>query len=274
MLELPEASNVAKQLNATIKNKRVSGVAAGHTPHKLAWYYGDRDAYRSILVGKVIGKTIGCGSMVEIAAGAANILLGEGVGIRFHARGQSLPPRHQLLIEFEDGSALTACVQMYGGMGCFLNGKLDNPYYRAAKEKPSPLTAKFTESYFLKMISSEDLQNASLKALVATEQRIPGLGNGTLQDILFQAKLHPKRKTRTLSEGDRIRLFRSIKETLAQMEEEGGRDIELNLFGAPGGYRTILSKKTVGKPCPVCKTSIKKETYMGGTIYYCERCQV
>ncbi|HBT18319.1 MAG TPA: endonuclease VIII, partial [Firmicutes bacterium] len=40
-----------------------------------------------------------------------------------------------------------------------------------------------------------------------------------------------------------------------------------------GGYQTKLSKKTVNKPCPVCGSIIKKETYMGGSIYYCEGCQ-
>ena len=48
------------------------------------------------------------------------------------------------------------------------------------------------------------------------------------------------------------------------MATQGGRDIELDLFGCPGGYKTILSKNTANKPCPVCSTLIKKEIYLGG----------
>ena len=34
------------------------------------------------------------------------------------------------------------------------------------------------------------------------------------------------------------------------------------------------SKKTVNQPCPVCHTVIKKESYLGGSIYIiCEKCQ-
>ena len=125
MMELPESTSVAKQINETLQGKRVSSVTAGHTPHKLAWYYGDRTSYAGLLTGQKIGKAAACGSMVEITAGKAKVLLGEGVGIRFHEANQPRPEKHQLLIEFEDGSALIVSVQMYGGMGCFLEGRSD-----------------------------------------------------------------------------------------------------------------------------------------------------
>jgi len=57
------------------------------------------------------------------------------------------------------------------------------------------------------------------------------------------------------------------------MVSKGGRDTELDLFRTPGSYKTILCKNTVNKPCLVCGTIIKKEAYMGGSIYYCEKCQ-
>ncbi len=52
-----------------------------------------------------------------------------------------------------------------------------------------------------------------------------------------------------------------------------GRDTERDLFGNLGGYKTIMSKNTVDKPCPICNTTIKKEAYLGGSIYYCTSCQ-
>jgi formamidopyrimidine-DNA glycosylase len=113
----------------------------------------------------------------------------------------------------------------------------------------------------------------SLKAFLATEQRIPGLGNGVLQDILFNAKMHPKKKAGVLSTNDQQVLFDSIKNTLSEMMAKGGRDTENDLLGKPGAYKTKLSKNTAGQPCPVCRTLIKKEAYLGGSIYYCARCQ-
>ena len=57
------------------------------------------------------------------------------------------------------------------------------------------------------------------------------------------------------------------------MAVQGGRDTEKDLFGNAGGYKTILSKNTVNEPCPKCNTEIRKEAYLGGSIYYCPCCQ-
>ena len=274
MIELPEALNLAGQINDTIHGKRVASVIAVQTPHKLAWYYGEPQKYSELLVGRTIGKASSYGGLVEIKAENANILLGDGAGIRFHSKGEPHPAKHQLLIEFDDHSAISVSIQMYGGIGAFLEGELDNIYYRVAKEKPSPLSSTFDKVYFGRMVSVQEVQKLSLKALLATEQRIPGLGNGILQDILFNAKMQPKKKVNTLAEAEKEVLFNSVKTTVSTMAAKGGRDTELDLFGRPGGYKTILCKNTVNKPCPVCGTMIKKEAYMGGSVYYCEKCQV
>jgi formamidopyrimidine-DNA glycosylase len=274
MIELPEALNLAGQINDTIHGKRVASVIAAQTPHKLACYYGEPQNYSGLLVGRNIEKANAWGGMIEIKAENANILLGDGAGIRFHSKGEPRPAKHQLLIEFDDHSAISVSIQMYGGIGAFLEGELDNLYYRVAKEKPSPFSLAFDEVYFDRLISAQEVQKLSLKALLATEQRIPGLGNGILQDILFNAKMHPKKKVNTLAEAEKEVLFNSVKTTISTMAAKGGRDTELDLFGCPGGYKTILSKNTVNKPCPVCETIIKKEAYMGGNVYYCEKCQM
>lgn len=122
-------------------------------------------------------------------------------------------------------------------------------------------------------LRTKEADKLSGKAFLATQQRIPGLGNGVLQDGLFHANIHPKRKMGTITEKEYTSLFHSVKETLAEMTRLGGRDTEKDLFGNPGKYRTILRKNTVGKPCPVCGTAIQKASYLGGAIYWCPVCQ-
>jgi formamidopyrimidine-DNA glycosylase len=77
----------------------------------------------------------------------------------------------------------------------------------------------------------------------------------------------------TLSEKEFDRMFHAVKDTLAEMTRLGGRDTEKDLFGNSGGYKTILSRNTVGRPCFVCGAEIQKAAYMGGTIYWCPVCQ-
>ncbi len=272
MIELPEAAVLAKQINETIVGKKTKNVIAAHTPHKLAWYFGDPQEYKGLLTGNIVSEAASYGGQVEITAGTAKLVFSDGVNLRYYNKGAKLPDKHQLLLEFDDGSCLVGWVQMYGGLSAFPEGKNDNKYYIVAKEKPSPLSSDFDESYFKSLFDAGSAK-LPLKAFLATEQRIPGLGNGVLQDILFNARMHPKKKAGTLSATEQKVLFDATKKTLLEMTAKGGRDTENDLFGKPGAYETRVSKNTLGQPCPVCGTLIKKEAYLGGSIYYCARCQ-
>ena len=273
MLELPEAQTVARQICETLIEKQIMNVITEYSPHKFAWFHGDPGNYPTLLKGKRIEGAKGHGGMVEISAGSATLLFGDGVGLRYHSPGESRPAKHQLLVEFDDTSALSASVQMYGGLWAFANGDFDDPYYKVAKEKTPPLSDDFDWAYFDGLISAPEYQKLSAKAFLATEQRIPGLGNGVLQDILWNAKIHPKRKINSLSSEDRERLFAAVKTTLSEMTRLGGRDTEKDLFGNAGGYKTAMSKNNVGYPCPSCGGFVQKMNYLGGSVYFCEGCQ-
>lgn len=90
---------------------------------------------------------------------------------------------------------------------------------------------------------------------------------------LFNAGINPKRKMTNVSDEEYKNLFYSVKNTLKEMAEQGGRDTEKDIFGNEGGYKTLLSKKTLFAPCIKCGYELHKDNYMGGSIYYCENCQ-
>ncbi len=272
MIEIPEACVLARQIEEKLAGKRVKSILANHSPHKFAWYHDDPANYDDLLRDKQLQSATARGGLVEVFLEDTRIVLGEGVAVRFIPADQKRPAKHQLLVEFTDGSAIVATVQMYGGMWCFKEGEFDNPYYQIACSKPSPLGEEFDAVYFAGLLDEKG-RKKSAKAFLATEQRIPGLGNGVLQDILYQANIHPRRSMLSLTDQELETLFLAIKATLRQMADQGGRDTEKDLFGQPGGYRTILSKNTVNTPCPRCGELVRKEAYMGGSIYYCSGCQ-
>ncbi len=292
MLEIPESLTIAGQLNETVQGKRIVEVEAAHTPHSFAWYSGEPKFYAEIMEGREIGVSVGIGSMVEIALGSKHsktrhlkcgvpeaenspeysFIAGDGATIRYFAPGEPLPEKYQTRITLEDGSSLVCSIRMYGNMLLERPELFDNPYYLVAKNKPLPNTENFTYSYFSGLFE-EAPGTMSMKAFLATQQRIPGLGNGVLQDILLEAGLHPKRKIGSLTEAQRRQVYDSVAGTLRKMIAGGGRDTEKDLFGKTGGYHTLLSQRTVGKPCPYCSTEIQKANYLGGTIYFCPMCQ-
>jgi formamidopyrimidine-DNA glycosylase len=133
MIELPEATVLAKQIGEIITGKRIKKVTVAKSPHKFAWYYGDPKEYPSLLVGKAIGTATSYGGFVEISANDATLLFGDGVNLRCYEAEEALPDKHQLWIEFEDNSSLVGSVRMYGGLWAFPVGKFDNKYYHIAK---------------------------------------------------------------------------------------------------------------------------------------------
>lgn len=272
MLEIPESYVIVNQLNNTIRGKKITYVQANQSPHSFAWYYGKPEDYDDLLSGKIIGSSRPISGMIEIEAEDCRIVFMDGAIPRYYEDLKKVPKKHQLYVEFDDNTALVCTVQMYGGMLAFHDGELDNKYYYLAKTKPSPLTDEFDREYF-KSLRTEGTDKLSAKAFLATEQRIPGLGNGVLQDILYLAGIHPKRKMRDVSDDEYDKLYEVVKDTLMKMADQGGRDTEKDLFGNPGGYITYLSKKTAFTPCVKCGYELHKGNYLGGTIYYCDHCQ-
>ena len=272
MIEIPESYTLAKQVVDILAGRTVTDVFNATHPHKFTWYTGDPADYRELLVGKTIRAAEGHGAFIELLLGDdTHIALSDGVNLRYYAPGSEIPPKYQLLIAFDDESFLVFTVAMYGGINAF-RGVLENPYYLGALSKPSPLEEGFDETYF-KVLLANAKSTLSAKAFLATEQRIPGLGNGVLQDILFKARIHPKRKLATMGDAEFRRMYASVKSTLRAMADRGGRDTEKDMLGEPGGYRVLLSKNTCSDPCPVCGGTIVKEAYLGGAVYYCPTCQ-
>jgi formamidopyrimidine-DNA glycosylase len=102
---------------------------------------------------------------------------------------------------------------------------------------------------------------------------MPGLGNGMLQDNFRTARVHPGRKMNEWPERAIRDVFTAVKSVLAAVTDEGGRGTERDLFWQPGGYRTILSRNTVGTPWPICDNRIDRRCCLGGSIHYCAGCQ-
>jgi len=274
MIELPEAQTLAHQITQQLSGKTILSSAAAQSPHKFAWYHADPAGYPAKLNGGKVLAARGIGMFMEITLSSATLLFSDGVNLRLHPAAGLIPAKHQLLLNIEDGSSLSASVAMYGGVVCWAEGEnYENSYYATALSKPSPLTDAFDEAYFLALLAPDAVRKLPLKAALATEQRVPGLGNGCLQDILWEAHLHPRKKLSALTEQELHQLYLSLKLILLEMTKAGGRSTEKDLFGQPGGYRVRLCAESNGKPCPRCGTTIVKEAYLGGSVYTCPTCQ-
>lgn len=273
MLELPEVLTLSKQANNTLSGKTITQVFNATKPHKFTFYNGDPLEYGKLLIGKTILSSEGYGMFVDFyLSDNVTMNIGDGVIARYYSPGDKIPAGYQLLLVFDDDSFLVFSVAMYGFINAYPDGIIDNKYYKLSRESISPLSKDYTEKQFDKLFT-EAKKTLTAKALLATEQRIPGVGNGVIQDILFNAQINPRQQILRLSDKKKETLFFSLKDTLSEMAFEGGRNTQTDLYGNNGGYRTILSSKTWKNPCPRCGSIIVKEAYLGGSVYYCPECQ-
>ena len=275
MIELPEALTIAAQMNEALKGKRIESCIRGNIPHRFTFYSRPPAEYEAILKDKLIGVVQYHGSAILTSTEPDYVLvLGDGgERILFHQSDKTLPKKHQLLLRFHDGTSLTVTVQGWGNALLLHNADLAN-HPHVGKDKVSALSDMFTYDHFcglLRELGEEDQR--SVKYFVISKPGIWGVGNGYLQDILFRAKIHPKRRAIDLGEQERQALYEAIVTTLQQATDLGGRDSERDLYNRLGRYSRVLGIKQVGQPCPECRTVIRKVQYLGGASYFCPRCQ-
>lgn len=272
MLELPESYTISKQIHEALSSKIISYIEVLHTPHKFAFFSGDKEKYTDYLEGqRIVGATYH-GGMIEVQTEDSAIVFADGAYPKYYEDKKKFPKNHQMAIYFDDDTALFVSIQMYGFILVFPKGECTEGFYISSSTKPDPLTDEFTFEYFKELYPNNG-KKLSAKAFLATEQRIPGLGNGVLQDILWEAGIDPRFDMREATEDDFQVLYTSLKKVLKEMCEQGGRDTEKDLFGNRGRYITQLSKNSLHEPCMKCGYEIHKANYMGGTVYFCEHCQ-
>jgi formamidopyrimidine-DNA glycosylase len=276
MFELPEYTTLACQMNETLAGKTVQRGMLGNSPHKFVWYNRKPGEFEKLTRGKRVGAARVRGRWLTLDMDPGyRLLLGEcGGRVLYHAPGTILPLKYHLLITFTEGSALSVMTTMWGAMELHETGReLERQYIKDMRV--TPVDSEFTFKYFSTLI--DELlkgEKRSVKSLLTQDQLIPGLGNAIAQDIMFNARLHPRHTLADLTPGQRRDLFAAIRDTVREVTEQGGRNDEFNLFGKPGGYVRIMDSNAAGNPCPECGHTVEKMQYLGGACYFCPKCQV
>ena len=275
MFELPEYTNLARQMNETLQGRTIHSGSLGNSPHKFVWYNRDQDEFASLTQGKTIGKAHAKGRWLFIPLEPGyTLLFGEcGGKILFHPAESEVPLKYHLVLTFTDLSFLTATTQMWGAMELYEQGEeLRREYVKDMR--PTPLDPEFSFEYFNNLIDELVAQKKrSAKSLLTQDQIIPGLGNAIAQDILFKAGLNPRRPLADLDREQRAILFNAINNTIDEIIDQGGRYDEFDLYGQNGSYTRIMDKNAPKRPCPNCGGEIKKIQYLGGACYLCPNCQ-
>lgn len=275
MFELPEILTLAQQMNEVMEGRRIRRGRLGNRPHKFVWYNRTHPEFDELTRGKLVGRASARAKWLFLPLEPGYVLLlGEcGGKVLFHSEEASAPKKYHLLLEFDDGTALSATTRMWGAFELYEAGQeLQREYIKDMR--PTPTDPEFDFLYFSSLVGRlRTGKKRSVKGLLTQDQLIPGLGNAIAQDIMFRARLHPRMPLTDLVSEQQRQLFEAITSTVAEVIERGGRYDEYDLRGSRGGYQRLMDKQALERPCPNCSGEIVKLQYLGGACYLCPRCQ-
>jgi formamidopyrimidine-DNA glycosylase len=109
-----------------------------------------------------------------------------------------------------------------------------------------------------------------VKSVLMDQTLIAGIGNIYADEILFQARLHPKTPVTALDHRQRAELFAQIKAVL-ETAIACGAGAEQFLERLPEHY--LLPQRDQSGKCPRCGAAIATLKAGGRTGYFCPRCQ-
>src|SRR5918998_2949976 len=141
---------------------------------------------------------------------------------------------------------------------------------------PEPLEEEFKRNgagYLQETLSS---RRAQIKPLLLDQKIVSGIGNIYVDEILYDARLHPRRKANTLSEGEWKALYHAIRSNLAAGVEHRGTTVRLykDVLDRPGEHQNYLQVfEKHGQPCPGCEGKVVREKVGGRPTHFCPSCQ-
>ena len=119
-------------------------------------------------------------------------------------------------------------------------------------------------------------RKTEIKPLLLDQKFIAGIGNIYAAEILFRAKINPRRRAQSLINQEQLALYREIQKVLKSAIKHGGSSVDdyVRVSGKNGDYarfHQVYGRQ--GKPCFVCGSLIKRIAQGGRGTYFCEKCQ-
>ncbi len=170
------------------------------------------------------------------------------------------PDHVHLRLDFSDGGHLAYCnTRKLGALGI-----VESPEVAIEEHGLGPDAFRLGTNDFRELLAG---RRGMVKSTLMNQEVIAGLGNVWTDEILFQARLHPKTALRELAPGTLDTLYDTMQTVLHE-----AIDFNVNPDDAPEHY--LLPRRSEGEPCPHgCGGEVAKITVSGRAGYYCPTCQ-
>ena len=116
----------------------------------------------------------------------------------------------------------------------------------------------------------------SIKLWLLDQRRIAGLGNIYVSEVLFRARVDPRRRAGSLDHSEWARVAVEVPAVLEESIARMGTTFSTyrTLWNEPGQYgEELLVYDREAEPCRTCGTPIRRIVQGGRSTFYCRECQ-
>ena len=271
MPELPEVETVRRGLEKLILGKKISSVEIRY-PKMIKT---DLDQFQKEVPGQEI-QSMGRRGKYLLFYLTDKVLISHlrMEGKYFYYPDQVPERKHaHVLIHFEDGGTLVyEDVRKFGTMELLAPDLLE-AYFISKNLGPEPTEQDFDLEIFIGALKKS---KKPIKSHLLDQTLVAGLGNIYVDEVLWRAKVHPSRTSKSLSAQEARKVHDQTIEVLGQAVEKGGSTIRTytNAFGEDGTMQEFhqVYDKT-GQACSRCGAIIEKIQLGGRGTHFCPKCQ-
>ncbi len=276
-IEIVEANILAKQMKEVLIGKKIDSYHLQNYERmqKVGFLNKNIIDFNQLLNGKITA-VIARGNTIRVEFdNNMNLLIAPEYGgeVLFNRDEKGVSSKYHLKIQFNDSTSLTVRIKSMGCILALTNDELASSYMykRDFLSGISPIEDEFTFERFSKKIST---LNRNLKTiLVGKNSILVGISNSAFQDIIYRAKLFPKKKGSELNIDEKKALFKAINDLILERTELGGKNLFIDLYAKTGKYLPKMGPNMKGQNCSECGTGVEKLSFGGGQIYFCPTCQ-
>jgi formamidopyrimidine-DNA glycosylase len=169
-----------------------------------------------------------------------------------------------IIFNFESGQQLRYIDQKQMGQVYLVNDLERIPDY--VRLGPEPLVISLGE--FRQRLKSSQ---GEIKELLTRGAMVAGIGNAYADEILWEARLHPYRKRKELTEEEVDRLYVAMRKTLISSIEHVREAMQENIDQEPRHFMAVHMKTDL--PCQRCGSPISLVSANQRITNFCRTCQ-
>lgn len=171
------------------------------------------------------------------------------------------PPHTRMLVYFSNGCGLAFdCRRKLGRIRLIRDTR---KFLREKDLGPDALDTGLDVREFQRRLARA---RGYIKSALMNQSIIAGIGNIYSDEILYQARIHPKEKTGDLSESEFEAVYNAMQRVLSAAIEAGADPEKM-----PPGF--LIPFRHTEAACPSCGQKIEKISVSGRKGYFCPGCQ-